>query len=47
MGVRDEMVPILSSSTENPADSIHNISFYFTIGLVPFGDYSQTLSQEL
>jgi hypothetical protein len=45
MGVRDEIVPILTSAEE--PDNIHNIMVYFTISLVPFGSYSQRFNQGL
>jgi len=44
IGIRDEMKPILTSAE---ADSIHNITFYFTINLVPFGEYQHAFEQEL
>ncbi|WP_457596847.1 LPS-assembly protein LptD [Hydrogenimonas sp.] len=44
-GIRDEIVPILSSAQK--PDNIHNVTFYFTINLVPFGAYTQTIQQGL
>ncbi|WP_201353868.1 LPS-assembly protein LptD [Hydrogenimonas urashimensis] len=44
IGIRDEMKPILTSAQ---ADSIHNITFYFRINLVPFGEYEHAFEQEL
>ncbi|WP_353661147.1 hypothetical protein [Hydrogenimonas sp. SS33] len=43
IGVRDEILPILTSADE--ADNIHNVTLYFTINLVPFGAYTQTIHQ--
>ena len=45
VGIRDEIKPILTSAEE--ADSIHNITFYFRINLVPFGEYEHAFEQEL
>jgi LPS-assembly protein len=45
IGIRDEIVPILTSA-ETP-DNIHNVTFYFTINLVPFGAYTHTIQQGL
>ena len=45
VGIRDEIKPILTSAEE--ADSIHNITFYFKINLVPFGEYQHAFEQEL
>ena len=43
VGIRDEILPILTSANE--ADNIHNLTFYFTINLVPFGTYTQAFEQ--
>ncbi|WP_456382767.1 LPS-assembly protein LptD [Hydrogenimonas sp.] len=45
IGVRDEIKPILTSAEE--ADSIHNVTLYFKINLVPFGEYQHAFEQEL
>ena len=45
VGVRDEILPILTSADE--ADNIHNVTFYFTINLVPFGAFTQAFQQGL
>ncbi len=45
IGIRDEILPILTSA--ETTDNIHNVTFYFTINLVPFGAYTQAIQQGL
>ena len=45
IGIRDEILPILTSA--ETTDNIHNVTFYFTINMVPFGAYTQAIQQGL